>query len=260
MLDLLAEIPMGQDNPLGDACGSTCILVHGNIVESEFYFRRVGLVLCNAIHPTIDVRGGLHISEGEFLQLFSEKPFNRIQEVTDAHVNDLLDLCLRPQIDHAIAEGIKSNEDFGIGILELMFQLRIRIKRIIHDNDGAYLQNRIVGDNAGNTIGQENRYRIPFLDTEFRQAGSETIHLILELAVCQLIADKHHRCIIGKIFCRFFKIVRHGEFFILDAFRNTFFVGFQPRLTFITDICCHYLLPSLSQFLITGLILRCEKN
>ena len=117
--------------------------------------------MADAIHPAIDVRGGLHISEGEFLQLLSEKPFNRIKEVADTHVNDLLDLCLRPQIDHAIAEGIKSNEDFGIGILELMFQFRIRIEGIIHDNNGAYLQNGIVGNNAGNTSWAEESTRHP---------------------------------------------------------------------------------------------------
>ncbi len=114
LLDLFAEISMGQDNPLGDAGGSAGILVYGNIIEGEFYFRRIGLVLGNAVHPAIDVRGVRNISEGEFLQLLPEKSFNRIQKVANAHVDDLLDLRLRPQSDHALTESINCNENFGI--------------------------------------------------------------------------------------------------------------------------------------------------
>ena len=100
---------MGQNNTLGDAGCSAGILIHGNIVKGDFYFRRIRLILGDAIHPAIDVRGSLNISEGEFLQLFPKKSFNWIKKVADTHINDLLDLSLGPQINHAIAKSIKSN-------------------------------------------------------------------------------------------------------------------------------------------------------
>jgi len=126
---------MRQDNAFGHTGRTAGILVHGDIVEGQFHFRRIRLIFFNAIHPAIHVRSRFDIGEGEFFQFFTKKSLNRIQEVPDAHINNLFDFCFRPQINHAVPEGIERNQNLGIGVCKLMFQFGIGIERIIQNNN-----------------------------------------------------------------------------------------------------------------------------
>ena len=66
-----------------------------------------------------------------------------------------------PQVDHPVSEDIQRDQDLGARVVELVFQLRIRIEGVVHHGDRPDLQDRIVGDDAGDDVGQEDRHGIP---------------------------------------------------------------------------------------------------
>ena len=74
-----------------------------------------------------------------------------------------------PQVDHPVSEDIERYQDLGARVVELVFQLGVRIEGVVHHGDRPDLQDRIVGDDAGDDVGQEDRDGILRFDPEMRR-------------------------------------------------------------------------------------------
>ena len=244
LLDLLAQVCVGEHDPLGDAGRPAGVLIHGHILEAGLHGRRVGGVFAEALLPAEHVRGRLHVGKRILLQPPSQDPFDGGQIIADAGVDDLLDLRLGPERDHALDEQVHGDQGLGAGIIELVLQLRIRIERVVHHNDPPDFQDREVGGDAGNDVGQQDRHGIPFFDPEIGQTGSETIRHLLELTEGDGRPLEKESRLVGKLFRRPVQHIRHADLFILDKFRNALFIGLQPQL-FLIPRLSHSRPPSL---------------
>ena len=107
---LLAEVRMGQHDPLGDARRPARVLVHGDIVEAAFDRRRIGGIFGQAVLPGIDIRGRGHLGEGILLEPFSQNALDGGQVVADAGGDDLFDLRLGTQRDHPFGQDIERDQ------------------------------------------------------------------------------------------------------------------------------------------------------
>jgi len=62
-----------------------------------------------------------------------------------------------------------------------VIQLRVRVKGIVHDGDGADLEDCKIRHDTGNRVRQEKGHGIAFPDPEIRQAGGEPVHHVFHL-------------------------------------------------------------------------------
>ena len=90
LLDLLAQVRMGQHDPLGDAGRPAGVLVHGHILEAALHRRRIGAVLLEAFLPIVEIRGRLDIAEGVLLEPSAQDALDGREIVPDAGVT----ICL----------------------------------------------------------------------------------------------------------------------------------------------------------------------
>ena len=114
-----------------------------------------------------------------------------------------------------------------------MFELGIRVEGVVHHDDRPDFQDRVVGDHAGDHVGQENRHGVPLLDPEIGQAGGKAVHLLLELAEVHARPLKEEGRLVGELLRHPVQDIGHADLFVFDEFRHAFFVGLQPQFFLI---------------------------
>jgi len=87
----------------------------------------------------------------------------------------------------------------------------------------------IIGDDGGNHIGQNDGHGIAFFDAHAGKVGGEPVHHVFQLLVSHGVAleiQRHAVRILGRASVQ---NVGHANLFVLNFFRNTLVVRFQPR-------------------------------
>ncbi len=215
---------MGQHDALGHPRRPPRVLVHGYIFKAVLHRRGVRGIFCQTFLPGIDIGRRRDIGKGVFLQPAAEHPFQGRKIVADAGIDDLPDLGLGTEGNHPGRQYIQGDQDLGTGIVELMVEFRIGIEGVVHDGDGADLQDGEVGRHAGNDVGQQQGDGVPLLDPESCQTGGEPIHHILQPPETDRRSLKNQGRPIRKLFGRTIKNFRHTEIFIGHGFGNSLFI------------------------------------
>ncbi len=238
LLDLLAEVGVGEHAALGDARRAARVLVHGHVLEADLRPRRVGAVFGDAVLPLVDIGRRLHV--GGHLLLFGhqreEQALREGQVVADGGVDDLLDLGLRPQVDHAVAQQVERDEDLGARVVELVLQLAIRVQRVVEHRDRPDAKRRVVGDHLRDHVGKKDRHGVALLDPEIGQARGKAVHHVLHLAVRDRVALEDQGGHFRVLSRRPVQDVGHGDLFIVDRGRHPRLVGLEPGLLEIDGV------------------------
>ncbi len=112
VLNLPAEVAVGQHHPLGHPGGAAGVLQHGNVVEIQFYGGRWRRVLGQHGFPFVQIGGWGHIG-GEPLFFAHEREqqvLGKGQVVPDGGVDDGLDRGSGPQRHHAFDQQIERDQ------------------------------------------------------------------------------------------------------------------------------------------------------
>ncbi|OPY93201.1 MAG: hypothetical protein A4E73_00360 [Syntrophaceae bacterium PtaU1.Bin231] len=246
LLDLFAEVPVRQHDALGDARGSSRVLVHGHVVEGQGCLCGRCAGPGQAFLPPVDVRRGLHVG-GQFLLLGhqgKEQALGEGQVIADGGVDDLLDLGLGPEVDHPVAEQIERDEHLGAGIVELVLEFGIGIQGVVHHGDGAELEDGEVGGDAGDQVRQQDGDGVALPDAEPAEAGGKAVHHVLELGVIDLKSLEDEGGPVCMRLGRPFQDVGQADLLVLNGFGDPFFIRLQPRFVLIRNVCRHTAEPS----------------
>ncbi len=226
LLNLFAQVGVGEHDAFRYSCCSARVLVHGHILKTQFNGRRFWLVFSNAILPCKYVRCLFYIGGELFLFCDERKKniFRKWQIITYGSIYDLSDLCFGPKIDHPVSQEIKGDEGFRTGVIELMLELAVCVEGVIHHRYGPDLQYGKICHYAGYKVWQKNRHRIALFYAKIGEACCKSVHHLFKLAISEFVSLKDKRRLIGKLLRRPVQDVRHAYIFVTDCSRHSFLI------------------------------------
>jgi hypothetical protein len=182
MLDLLAQVAVGQHDTFGYPGGAAGILIHGHIIKDR-RLRRIGGKLRQQAFPFIQIVCRLDIGGQPFFLAHQRKKqvLGEGEVVADTGVDNLFDLCFGPKIDHPVAKQIQVISTFAPESLNWCSSSRSEYKRVVHDGDGADAHDGIIGHHARDHVGQQDGHTVSLFDPEIRQARGESVHHVVQL-------------------------------------------------------------------------------
>ena len=144
--------------------------------------------------------GGIFFKSGNQRK---KQALDRWEIIPQRGVDDVLDAGFFPERDHSVCKQVHGDQHTGAGIIELVFQLMVRIQGVVHDRDAADLQNGIITDNAWDNIGKKDGDPVALPDPERSQGACDPVNRGLQVRIGHPVALKYQSGFQGEAGCGF---------------------------------------------------------
>ena len=73
-------------------------------------------------------------------------------------------------------EKIQGHQHFGVGVIELVFQLPLGVKWIVHDRHRPDPESGIIGDHNLGDVGKEHGHLVTLFHSQIQKGSGKTVH------------------------------------------------------------------------------------